>query len=127
MHKFVEASFDRGIDIFRIFDALNDVRNMEVPIEAIKKVGGHAQGALSYTISPVHTIEYYIKVAEEMAALEIDSICIKDMAGLINPMDSTILLNHSKKILIFLSVCIHTVQVEWPQLAISKQVRRVLT
>ncbi|HOM95342.1 MAG: pyruvate/oxaloacetate carboxyltransferase [Candidatus Methanofastidiosa archaeon] len=107
VHKFVEASFDRGIDIFRIFDALNDVRNMEVPIEAIKKVGGHAQGALSYTISPVHTIEYYIKVAEEMAALEIDSICIKDMAGLINPMDSYNLVKSLKENF-DLPVCLHS-------------------
>lgn len=107
VHKFVEASFDRGIDIFRIFDALNDVRNMEVPIEAIKKVGGHAQGALSYTISPVHTIEYYIKVAEEMVALEIDSICIKDMAGLINPMDSYNLVKSLKENF-DLPVCLHS-------------------
>ncbi|KYC46080.1 MAG: Pyruvate carboxylase subunit B [Candidatus Methanofastidiosum methylothiophilum] len=107
VHKFVEASFTRGIDIFRIFDALNDIRNMEVPIEAIKKVGGHAQGALSYTISPVHTIEYYIKVAEEMVGLEIDSICIKDMAGLINPMDAYNLVKSLKENF-DLPVCLHS-------------------
>ena len=107
VHKFVEASFKRGIDIFRIFDALNDIRNMEVPIEAIKKVGGHAQGALSYTISPVHTIDYYIKVAEEMVALEIDSICIKDMAGLINPMDAYNLVKSLKENF-NLPVCLHS-------------------
>lgn len=107
VHKFVEASFTRGIDIFRIFDALNDVRNMEVPIEAIKKVGGHAQAALSYTISPVHTIDYYIKVAEEMVALEIDSICIKDMAGLINPMDAFNLVKSLKENF-DLPVCLHS-------------------
>ena len=104
MHKFVEASFDRGIDIFRIFDALNDVRNMEVPIEAIKKLGACPEPKLYYKL--VHTIEYYIKVAE-MAALEIDSICIKDMAGLINPMDSYNLVKSLKKILIF-PVCLHS-------------------
>jgi pyruvate carboxylase subunit B len=107
VHKFVEASFNRGIDIFRIFDALNDIRNMEVPIEAIKNVGGHAQGALSYTISPVHTIDYYIKVAEEMVALEIDSICIKDMAGLINPMDAYNLVKSLKENF-DLPVCLHS-------------------
>lgn len=107
VHKFVDASFTRGIDIFRIFDALNDVRNMEVPIEAIKKVGGHAQAALSYTISPVHTIDYYIKVAEEMVALEIDSICIKDMAGLINPMDAYNLVKSLKENF-DLPVCLHS-------------------
>ncbi|MCC7572414.1 MAG: pyruvate/oxaloacetate carboxyltransferase [Candidatus Methanofastidiosum sp.] len=107
VHKFVEASFNRGIDIFRIFDALNDIRNMEVPIEAIKNVGGHAQGALSYTISPVHTIDYYIKVAEEMVALEIDSICIKDMAGLINPMDAFNLVKSLKENF-DLPVCLHS-------------------
>ena len=107
VHKFIEASFTRGIDIFRIFDALNDVRNMEVPIQAIKKVGGHAQAALSYTISPVHTIEYYLKVAEEMVALEIDSICIKDMAGLINPMDAFNLVKSLKENF-DLPVCLHS-------------------
>jgi len=107
VHKFVEASFTRGIDIFRIFDALNDVRNMKIPIEAIKKVGGHAQAALSYTISPVHTIDYYIKVAEEMVALEIDSICIKDMAGLINPMDAVNLVKSLKENF-DLPVCLHS-------------------
>jgi len=107
VHKFVETSFTRGIDIFRIFDALNDVRNMEVPIEAIKKVGGHAQAALSYTVSPVHTIDYYIKVAEEMVALDINSICIKDMAGLINPMDAVNLVKSLKENF-DLPVCLHS-------------------
>ena len=107
VYKFVEASYSRGIDIFRIFDALNDIRNMEVPIKAIKKYGGHAQGALSYTISPVHTIDYYIKAAEEMVALEIDSICIKDMAGLINPMDAYNLVK-SLKDNFDLPVCLHS-------------------
>ncbi|KYC52682.1 MAG: Pyruvate carboxylase subunit B [Candidatus Methanofastidiosum methylothiophilum] len=105
--KFVEASFKKGIDIFRVFDALNDIRNMEVPIKAIIDVGGHAQGALSYTISPVHTIEYYIKAAEEMVALDIDSICIKDMAGLINPMDAYNLVKSLKENF-DLPVCLHS-------------------
>lgn len=107
VEKFVEASFDKGIDIFRIFDALNDTRNMEVSIESVNKVGGHSQGTLCYTISPVHTIEYYIKKAEEMVALEIDSICIKDMAGLINPMDAFNLVKSLKENL-DIPVCLHS-------------------
>lgn len=83
--RFVEKAAENGIDIFRIFDALNDVRNMETAIKTVKRVGKHAQGTLCYTISPVHTIEYYVKVAEKLAELECDSICIKDMAGMLAP------------------------------------------
>ncbi len=83
--KFVEKAAENGIDIFRVFDALNDVRNMEVAIRTIKGVGAHAQGSISYTISPVHTIEYYTGVAEELAGLDCDTICIKDMAGILSP------------------------------------------
>jgi len=83
--KFVEKSAENGVDIFRIFDALNDVRNMEIPIIAAKKTGAHVQGTISYTISPVHTIETFVAFARELASLECDSICIKDMAGLISP------------------------------------------
>ncbi|MGB9676180.1 MAG: oxaloacetate decarboxylase subunit alpha [Candidatus Bathyarchaeales archaeon] len=83
--RFVEKAAENGIDIFRIFDALNDVRNMETAIKTVKKVGKHAQGTICYTISPVHTIEYYVKVAKKLAELECDSICIKDMAGMLAP------------------------------------------
>ncbi len=83
--KFVEKAAENGIDIFRVFDALNDVRNMEVAIKTIKKCGKHAQGTICYTISPVHTIEYYLDVAKKLAELECDSICIKDMAGMLAP------------------------------------------
>ena len=83
--KFVEKSAENGIEIFRVFDALNDIRNMEVPISAAKKTGAHVQGTISYTISPVHTIETFVAFARELASLECDSICIKDMAGLISP------------------------------------------
>ncbi|MCK5760417.1 MAG: oxaloacetate decarboxylase subunit alpha, partial [Candidatus Delongbacteria bacterium] len=81
--KFVELACANGIDIFRIFDALNDARNLETAIKAVKKYGGHAQGTLAYTISPVHTIEKYVKDAKDQADLGIDSICIKDMAGIL--------------------------------------------
>lgn len=83
--KFVEKSYENGVDIFRIFDALNDVRNMEKSIKVAKKQGAHVQGTISYTISPVHTIDNYINLAKDLEALECDSICIKDMAGLITP------------------------------------------
>ncbi|NOR45189.1 MAG: pyruvate carboxylase subunit B [Candidatus Delongbacteria bacterium] len=83
--KFVELACANGIDIFRIFDALNDARNLETAIKAVKKYGGHAQGTLAYTISPVHTIEKYVKDAKDQADLGIDSICIKDMAGILTP------------------------------------------
>ena len=83
--KFVEKAAENGIDIFRIFDALNDVRNMEVAIKTVKRVGAHAQGTICYTISPVHTIEHYVEIAEKLAELDCDSICIKDMAGMLAP------------------------------------------
>ncbi|MGB9662965.1 MAG: acetyl-CoA carboxylase biotin carboxyl carrier protein [Moorellaceae bacterium] len=82
---FVERAVGNGIDIIRIFDALNDLRNMEVPIRAAKKAGAHVQGTVVYTISPVHTTEHYLQVARELEAMGVDSICIKDMAGLLAP------------------------------------------
>jgi len=74
-----------GIDIVRVFDALNDLRNMSVTAETVKKEGGELQMCISYTISPVHTLEHFAKQAEDMAAMGADSICIKDMAGLLSP------------------------------------------
>lgn len=83
--RFVGTAFDNGIDIFRIFDALNDTRNLQAAIKAVKKYGAHAQGSLSYTISPAHTVEKYVQYAKEQADLGIDSLCIKDMAGMLSP------------------------------------------
>ncbi|TCO68470.1 oxaloacetate decarboxylase subunit alpha [Caldanaerobacter subterraneus] len=85
VEKFIENAVANGIDIIRIFDALNDVRNLEVAIKATKRVGAHAQGTLVYTISPVHTIDHYIRVAKELVELGVDSICIKDMSGILSP------------------------------------------
>ncbi|MBQ5960509.1 MAG: oxaloacetate decarboxylase subunit alpha [Firmicutes bacterium] len=82
---FVQKSVANGIDIIRIFDALNDMRNLETSVKATKKEGGHAQIAFSYTLSPYHTTEYWIKLAKEMESVGADSICIKDMAGLMLP------------------------------------------
>ncbi|NLD93021.1 MAG: pyruvate carboxylase subunit B [Fibrobacter sp.] len=83
--RFVALSCQNGIDIFRVFDALNDTRNLEAAIKAVKKHGGHAQGTLCYTISPVHTIEKFVKHAKDQVALGVDSIVIKDMAGILSP------------------------------------------
>lgn len=88
VEKFVERAAANGIDVFRIFDALNDPRNLIASVKAVKKVGKHAQLTISYTISPVHTIESYIKLGLELKELGADSICIKDMAGLLKPMDA---------------------------------------
>lgn len=83
--KFVEKSIENGIDIFRIFDALNDVRNLEASLKAVKNYGGHAQLTICYTISDVHTIPYYADLAKQMEHMGADSICIKDMAGILTP------------------------------------------
>ncbi|MGE4271598.1 MAG: acetyl-CoA carboxylase biotin carboxyl carrier protein [Desulfitobacterium sp.] len=85
VREFVQLSVKNGIDIIRIFDALNDVRNMIVPMEAAKKAGAHVQASVVYTISPVHTLEHYLETARALVDLGADSICIKDMAGLLTP------------------------------------------
>jgi pyruvate carboxylase subunit B len=95
--KFVEKAAENGIGIFRIFDAVNDIRNMEVSIKTAKKCGAHVQGTISYTTSPVHTIEAFVEFGHELASLECDSICIKDMAGLITPLDAYNLIRSLKK------------------------------
>jgi len=86
--KFVEKAAKNGVDIFRIFDAVNDIRNMERSINAAKKAEKHVQGGISYTLSPVHTIEQFADFAVQLANLGCDSICIKDMAGLITPQNA---------------------------------------
>ncbi|GAB6135073.1 pyruvate/oxaloacetate carboxyltransferase [Thermococcus prieurii] len=85
VEKFVELAHKNGIDIFRIFDALNDVRNMEVAIKKAKEVGAEVQGAIAYTTGKVFTLEYYMKKVEELLKLDVDVITIKDMAGLLTP------------------------------------------
>jgi len=86
--KFVERAAKNGVDIFRIFDAVNDIRNMTVAIKAAKDMDAHVQGCVCYTTSPVHSIEQFTKMAVELADLGCDSLCIKDMAGLILPHDA---------------------------------------
>jgi oxaloacetate decarboxylase alpha subunit len=85
VEKFVEKSIENGIDIIRIFDALNDLRNLETSAKAIKKYGGHLQIAMSYTTSPVHSVEYYVDLAKKSEKMGADSICVKDMSGILTP------------------------------------------
>ncbi|MBM7622757.1 acetyl-CoA carboxylase biotin carboxyl carrier protein [Sporohalobacter salinus] len=85
VEKFVEKAAENGIDIFRIFDALNDVRNMRTALESVKETGAHAQATVVYTVSPVHTIEHYVETAATLQEMGADSLCIKDMAGLLKP------------------------------------------
>ncbi|MEM2195496.1 MAG: pyruvate carboxylase subunit B [Sulfolobales archaeon] len=94
--KFVELAYKNGIDIFRIFDALNDSRNLVTSIKKAKSIGAIVQGAICYTISPIHTIDYYMKYAEELVALEVDMITIKDMAGILDPYTAYTLVSELK-------------------------------
>lgn len=85
VEAFVQKTIENGIDIMRIFDALNDLRNLESSVKAAKKYGGHAQLAICYTLSDFHTTDYFIKLAKSMADMGADSLCVKDMAGLLTP------------------------------------------
>ena len=99
VEKFVELSIKNGIDIIRTFDALNDIRNVKKVVESTKKYGGHSQLAICYTISPIHTIEYYKKLAFEMQNMGADSIAIKDMSGILLPNVAYKLVSELKSIL----------------------------
>ena len=96
VEKFVQKSIQNGIDIIRIFDALNDLRNLKCAVDATKKYGGECQIALSYTTSTVHTVEYYVELAKEVEKMGSDSICIKDMAGVLLPEDAYNLISQMK-------------------------------
>jgi oxaloacetate decarboxylase alpha subunit len=85
VEKFVERAATNGVDVFRIFDAMNDLRNLETAVKATLKVGKHAQGTMSYTVSPVHNLDYWLDMCKSMEDMGCHSICIKDMAGLLNP------------------------------------------
>jgi len=97
VEKFVKQSSDVGIDIFRIFDALNDLRNIEVAVKTAKKCGGTVEGCISYTVSPLHNIELYIKMAKGLVDMGSDILCIKDMAGLLTPQTTTSLIRELKQ------------------------------
>lgn len=88
VRMFVRKSVENGIDIIRIFDALNDFRNIKVAVDETKKCGAHASGTICYTISPIHNLESYVKLAKELEEMGVDSICIKDMAGIMDPKDA---------------------------------------
>ena len=83
--RFTALACENGMDIFRVFDALNDPRNLETAIKCVKKYGGHAQGTICYTTSPVHTVAAYAKLAKSQVSMGVDSLCIKDMAGILTP------------------------------------------
>ncbi len=97
VEKFVERAHINGIDVFRIFDAMNDVRNLKTSIKAAVKVGAHAQGTLSYTESPVHTLEGWLTMAKQLEDMGAHSLCIKDMSGLLKPYDAATLISRLKE------------------------------
>lgn len=97
VEAFCKAAVKNGIDRIRIFDALNDPRNMEAAIKYSKAAGAHVQSAMVYTISPVHTDESFLKVAETLVEMGTDSLCIKDMSGLLSPYDAFSLVSTFKK------------------------------
>ena len=87
VYKFVERAAHNGVDVFRVFDAMNDMRNIETALKAVKETGKHAQGTISYTLSPVHTLETWVEQGKRIEDMGADSIAIKDMAGLLKPYD----------------------------------------
>ena len=97
VEKFIEKAIKNGIDIIRVFDALNDIRNLKSSVDATKKYGGECQIALSYTTSPVHTVEYYVDLAKQVESMGADSLCIKDMAGVLLPEDAYNLITKIKE------------------------------
>ena len=107
VEKFVEKAAINGIDIFRIFDALNDLRNIQKSIEVVQKYGKEAQVAIAYTTSPIHTVEYYVELSKQIQEIGADSICVKDMAGVLTPKDGYRLVKAIKE-QVELPVIVHT-------------------
>ncbi|MDC8831694.1 sodium-extruding oxaloacetate decarboxylase subunit alpha [Alteromonas gilva] len=95
--RFVERAHDNGVDVFRIFDAMNDVRNLDTAIKAAINCGAHAQGTISYTVSPVHNLQVWLDMAKQLEDKGVHSICIKDMAGLLKPYECETLITELKK------------------------------
>ncbi|MCE9686571.1 sodium-extruding oxaloacetate decarboxylase subunit alpha [Shewanella sp. AS16] len=96
VQRFVERAHENGVDVFRIFDAMNDVRNLETAVKAVTRVGGHAQGTISYTTSPVHTLDTWVDMGKRLEDMGCHSLCIKDMAGLLKPMQAFELVSRLK-------------------------------
>ena len=107
VRMFVRKSIENGMDIIRIFDALNDLRNIEVAVDETIKAGGHAQGTIVYTISPIHNLEMYVKIGKELESMGVHSICIKDMAGIMSPREAYELVKALKEN-VKVSVFLHT-------------------
>ncbi|MBU3003285.1 sodium-extruding oxaloacetate decarboxylase subunit alpha [Paraglaciecola arctica] len=97
VEKFVERAHANGVDVFRIFDAMNDIRNLETAVKAAIKQGAHAQGTMSYTVSPVHSLQTWLDMANELQDMGVHSICIKDMAGLLKPYECEELVSKLKE------------------------------
>ena len=108
VERFTALACENGMDIFRVFDALNDPRNLEQAIKCVRKYGGHAQGTICYTTSPVHTVANYVKLAKEQASMGVDSLAIKDMAGILTPGAARELVKALKKALPDMPVQIHS-------------------
>jgi pyruvate/oxaloacetate carboxyltransferase len=106
--RFTALACENGMDIFRVFDALNDPRNLEQAIRSVKKYGGHAQGTICYTTSPVHTVDAYVKLAKTQEAMGIDSLAIKDMAGILTPGAARELVGALKKALPEMPIQVHS-------------------
>ena len=106
--RFVALACENGMDIFRVFDALNDPRNLETAIRSVKKWGGHAQGTICYTTSPVHTVAAYVKLAKEQEAMGVDSLAIKDMAGILTPGAARELVSALRKALPKMPIQVHS-------------------
>lgn len=97
VRKFVEKSVENGIDIIRIFDALNDIRNIEVAVDQTVKSGAHASGTICYTLSPVHSVKAYVELAKQIESLGVQSVCVKDMAGIMSPKEAYELISALKE------------------------------
>ncbi len=108
VERFTALACENGMDIFRVFDALNDPRNLESAVKYVKKYGGHAQGTICYTTSPVHTVKAYVKLAKEQEAMGIDSLAIKDMAGILTPGAARELIGALKKAMPNMPIQVHS-------------------
>ena len=97
LERFIERSATNGIDVFRIFDALNDVRNVDRAIREVKACGKHVEAAISYTVSPVHSIDRFVDLAKQLEDMGTDTLCVKDMAGLLEPMEAYHLIRRLKQ------------------------------
>ena len=95
--RFVERAHENGVDVFRIFDAMNDMRNLKTAIKATVDSGAHAQGTISYTVSPVHNLQLWLDMAKQLEDMGVHSICVKDMAGLLKPYDCEALIKGLKE------------------------------